>query len=116
MDKEALPAVCDEALYEYKVHPAMKTGMTALKTKQEKAFYDTITVTTVMLCILAVLSCTTTVALVLLERSAGCSIETKGSKVEYNWGNDVTIGGHSVPVLNWFDGEMKTDNIKTNLE
>ena len=40
--------------------------------------------------------------------------ESKGSK--YNWGNDVTIGGHSVPVLNWFDGEMKTDNIKTNLE
>ena len=34
----------------------------------------------------------------------------------YNWGSDVTIGGHSVSVLNWFDEEMKDGNIKNNLE
>ena len=75
------------------------------------------------LCILSVLICCLIVislvfgAGVVIGKYAGAGdAETKGSKVEKNWGDNVTIGGHSVPVLNWFDGIMKTDNIKNNLE
>ena len=72
-------------------------------------------------CILAVLLCSLVV--ISLVFGAGVVVgkyardaETEGSKVECDWGVNVTIAGRSVPVLNWIDGEMKTDNIKDDLE
>ncbi len=32
-----------------------------------------------------------------------------------DWGNNATIGGKNVSVINWFDGEMSADNIKKSL-
>lgn len=37
-------------------------------------------------------------------------------ELKENWGEAVSIGGQSVPVLDWFDGELNVENIKNNLE
>jgi len=34
----------------------------------------------------------------------------------FNWGDLVTIGGQTVPVMNWLDDQMVATNIKNNLE
>ncbi len=33
-----------------------------------------------------------------------------------DWGANVTIDGHTVSVLSWFDDQLKSDNIKNNLQ
>ncbi len=33
-----------------------------------------------------------------------------------DWGANVNIDGHTVSVLSWFDDQLKSDNIKNNLQ
>ncbi len=37
-------------------------------------------------------------------------------KDDSDWGANVTIDGHTVSVLSWFDDQLKSDNIKNNLQ
>ena len=34
----------------------------------------------------------------------------------YNWGDHVTISGESVPVISWFDEEIRADYIRSKLQ
>ncbi len=33
-----------------------------------------------------------------------------------SWGASVLINGHSVPVISWFDNQLKPNNVKNNLQ
>ena len=33
-----------------------------------------------------------------------------------DWGANVTMSGHTVPVISWFDDQLIADNVKNNLQ
>ena len=53
----------------------------------------------------------------LLSRSIGYTDNLQRCmKDDSDWGANVTIDGHTVSVLSWFDDQLKSDNIKNNLQ
>ena len=111
MEKKVLPAV-DVIDYEHDMQTAMKTSS---PTRGKAHAFAILLMLTAIMLLCALATCAISVYMS-VNLPVGHSIETNWSTVvEYDWGDNVTIGGRGVPVLNWFEGEMKTDNIKDNL-